>query len=412
VSKPFLSIKEAAEHLNVDYKTIYRLVRAGELPAGKIGGVYRIRAEELDRFFDRQTERAPAQAEWTPLPPGTGELIKCGRCYTIIPDEEQIGGPCNCDGCDAVLCSRCWSAYPDRCCEAHRASPAEKLAAARTRLSAGEIPVLVTALEARQRELGFINRFERKIHEITSIRHPFLDNQVYRVGDWSQRREVSDETVTLMQLLRTGYLDKATGDRLPANQSVRFRVGDRPGQPVLWLEARSVSHLAAHVEDGFDTRPAGLDDLMPHLRSAMESAEAGQAGIILGVAATTGWEREAAEYLTAPRTGFTHHLVRACLIDLQSGTFIYNRLDHQLEPFVGLFTPELPEEQVARAAAFVEHELQLRASLSLEEVTRQTGLPEALARRAFEQLAAGAKYRVMQLEPVGSVISPAGPMAT
>jgi len=408
VSKPFLSIKEAAEHLNVDYKTIYRLVRAGELPAGKIGGVYRIRAEELDRFFDRQTERAPAPTGSTPLPPGVGELIKCGRCYTIIPDEEQIGGPCNTNGCDAVLCSRCWSAYPDRCCEAHRASPAEKLAAARTHLSAGEIRVLVTALEARQRELAFINRFERKIHEITSIRHPFVDNQVYRVGDWSQRREVSDETVTLMQLLRTGYLDKATGDRLPANLSVRFMVGDRPGQPVLALEARCASHLAAYVEDGFDTRPAGPDDLTPLLRTAVEWAEAGQAGIILGVAAPTGWEREAAEYLTAARTGFTHRLVRACLIDLQDGGLVYNRLDRQLEPFVGLFAPELPEEQVARAVAFVEYELQLRASLSLEEVMRRAGLPEPLARRAFEQLAAGGKYCVMQLEPAGSVISPAG----
>jgi len=49
----FLSIEEAAKLLGVDYKTIYRLVRSGEIPAARIGRVYRIKRKDLDEFFER-----------------------------------------------------------------------------------------------------------------------------------------------------------------------------------------------------------------------------------------------------------------------------------------------------------------------------------------------------------------------
>ena len=51
---PFLSIQEAADYLGVDYKTVYRLVRAGKLPAGKFGGMYRIRRDDLEAYFQAQ----------------------------------------------------------------------------------------------------------------------------------------------------------------------------------------------------------------------------------------------------------------------------------------------------------------------------------------------------------------------
>lgn len=47
-----LTLEEAAETLGVDYKTVYRLVRAGDLVAGKIGRVYRIAPEDLKAYFE------------------------------------------------------------------------------------------------------------------------------------------------------------------------------------------------------------------------------------------------------------------------------------------------------------------------------------------------------------------------
>lgn len=53
--KPFLSVREVADYLDIDYKTVYRLVRKGEIPAVKVGGVYRVRRTELESYLERQT---------------------------------------------------------------------------------------------------------------------------------------------------------------------------------------------------------------------------------------------------------------------------------------------------------------------------------------------------------------------
>jgi excisionase family DNA binding protein len=53
--KPFLSVREVADYLDIDYKTVYRLVRKGEIPAVKVGGVYRVRRTELESYLERQS---------------------------------------------------------------------------------------------------------------------------------------------------------------------------------------------------------------------------------------------------------------------------------------------------------------------------------------------------------------------
>jgi excisionase family DNA binding protein len=41
-------------YLNVTPRTIYRLIRTGELPAIRIGHQWRIRQRDLDEWIDRQ----------------------------------------------------------------------------------------------------------------------------------------------------------------------------------------------------------------------------------------------------------------------------------------------------------------------------------------------------------------------
>ncbi len=47
-----LSLDQVAEILGVEYKTVYKLVRKGKLPAGKVGRVYRVKSEDLNSFFE------------------------------------------------------------------------------------------------------------------------------------------------------------------------------------------------------------------------------------------------------------------------------------------------------------------------------------------------------------------------
>lgn len=50
----FLTTGEVLGYLNVTPRTIYRLIRAGELPAVRIGRQWRFRRSDLDAWIDRQ----------------------------------------------------------------------------------------------------------------------------------------------------------------------------------------------------------------------------------------------------------------------------------------------------------------------------------------------------------------------
>lgn len=111
-----LSIQEIAEVLGLEYKTVYRLIRNAELPAARVGRVYRVDKADLKAFLEQQkqvvrkqaaSERLPAQLE-----------IRCGNCGERIVSELGIAG--RCEVCEAALCAECFSIDKVRHCKAHR----------------------------------------------------------------------------------------------------------------------------------------------------------------------------------------------------------------------------------------------------------------------------------------------------
>lgn len=48
---PLLTVAEVARILRVSNMTVYRLIKAGELPALRVGKNYRIRESELETFL-------------------------------------------------------------------------------------------------------------------------------------------------------------------------------------------------------------------------------------------------------------------------------------------------------------------------------------------------------------------------
>jgi excisionase family DNA binding protein len=46
--------EDVVAYLNITPRTIYRLIRTGELPAIRIGHQWRIRQSDLDEWLDRQ----------------------------------------------------------------------------------------------------------------------------------------------------------------------------------------------------------------------------------------------------------------------------------------------------------------------------------------------------------------------
>jgi excisionase family DNA binding protein len=56
----FLTTEEVLTYLKVTPRTIYRLIRTGELPAVRIGRQWRFRRGDLDSWLDRQRHTAPS----------------------------------------------------------------------------------------------------------------------------------------------------------------------------------------------------------------------------------------------------------------------------------------------------------------------------------------------------------------
>lgn len=55
---PFLTTDEVLEYLKVNARTVYRLIKAGQLPAIRIGRQWRVRRSDLDAWLERQRNLA------------------------------------------------------------------------------------------------------------------------------------------------------------------------------------------------------------------------------------------------------------------------------------------------------------------------------------------------------------------
>ncbi len=112
--KEFYSLEEVGERLGVTYQLIYRLVRAGELPAMRIGKLYRVSGKDLDHYLE-QSKQASVSG---------GVCSNCGKTYQSRLSLSQV---CSEDGCEAPVCVDCWERKKQRYCKQHRPTPAAGL---------------------------------------------------------------------------------------------------------------------------------------------------------------------------------------------------------------------------------------------------------------------------------------------
>ncbi|MGL4734876.1 MAG: helix-turn-helix domain-containing protein [Enterovibrio sp.] len=58
MSDDVLTIKEVAEYLKVNERTIYRLAANGELPGFRVGNAWRFKQSDLAAWVAKQTQKA------------------------------------------------------------------------------------------------------------------------------------------------------------------------------------------------------------------------------------------------------------------------------------------------------------------------------------------------------------------
>jgi len=63
MSTTAMTVQDVAEYLNIDPKTVYRMVNRGDLPGFKVGGSWRFKRDDLDAWIAKQKEAAAKKAE-------------------------------------------------------------------------------------------------------------------------------------------------------------------------------------------------------------------------------------------------------------------------------------------------------------------------------------------------------------
>ena len=86
IDETFLTTEEVLEYLQVNLRTVYRLIKAGKIPAVRVGRQWRFRKRDIDAWLDSQRLRGSARAATAPAParPATGGT----RPRVLVVDDE------------------------------------------------------------------------------------------------------------------------------------------------------------------------------------------------------------------------------------------------------------------------------------------------------------------------------------
>ncbi len=80
----FLTTEEVLEYLQVNQRTVYRLIKAGKIPAVRVGRQWRFRRRDIDAWLESQRSRHGRSAAASPRAAPHGE----GRPRVLVADDE------------------------------------------------------------------------------------------------------------------------------------------------------------------------------------------------------------------------------------------------------------------------------------------------------------------------------------
>jgi excisionase family DNA binding protein len=81
----FLTTEEVLEYLQVNLRTVYRLIKAGKIPAVRVGRQWRFRKADIDAWLESQRPRA----QRTSSSSTTRHTPPVGRPRVLVVDDEE-----------------------------------------------------------------------------------------------------------------------------------------------------------------------------------------------------------------------------------------------------------------------------------------------------------------------------------
>jgi excisionase family DNA binding protein len=86
----FLTTEEVLEYLQVNLRTVYRLIKAGKIPAVRVGRQWRFRKRDIDAWLDSQRPRGSARSTPSPAPPAVPSARDAAeRPRILVVDDES-----------------------------------------------------------------------------------------------------------------------------------------------------------------------------------------------------------------------------------------------------------------------------------------------------------------------------------
>ena len=82
----FLTTEEVLEYLQVNLRTVYRLIKAGKIPAVRVGRQWRFRKRDIDAWLDSQRPRADHPGGGGPATPSRNTRQR----VLVVDDEASI----------------------------------------------------------------------------------------------------------------------------------------------------------------------------------------------------------------------------------------------------------------------------------------------------------------------------------
>jgi len=89
IDETFLTTEEVLEYLQVNLRTVYRLIKAGKIPAVRVGRQWRFRKRDIDAWLDSQRPRGGARQPAAAAPPRPAAVSSRPRVL-VVDDEASI----------------------------------------------------------------------------------------------------------------------------------------------------------------------------------------------------------------------------------------------------------------------------------------------------------------------------------
>jgi len=91
IDETFLTTEEVLEYLQVNLRTVYRLIKAGKIPAVRVGRQWRFRKRDIDAWLDGQRSRSgAAKAVAAAAPPQRPAAVAERPRVLVVDDEASI----------------------------------------------------------------------------------------------------------------------------------------------------------------------------------------------------------------------------------------------------------------------------------------------------------------------------------